>query len=169
MRKISWAVKLQSSQPPLWLAVVNRRVRPPTDTHSGCAVNATVAAGQVESTQSMIRILGLSATLPNYLDVATFLHVNPYIGLFFFDSRFRPVPLGQTFVGVKTTNKVTSLRGPLVCGPAAPREPGGQSTGAVCYSSSRQVLLPPVRSSSSMTWTRSATTRFWSRLRLDIR
>uniref|UniRef100_A0A8B9HHQ3 Activating signal cointegrator 1 complex subunit 3 n=1 Tax=Astyanax mexicanus TaxID=7994 RepID=A0A8B9HHQ3_ASTMX len=61
---------------------------------------------QVESTQSMIRILGLSATLPNYLDVASFLHVNPYIGLFFFDSRFRPVPLGQTFVGVKTTNKV---------------------------------------------------------------
>lgn len=62
---------------------------------------------QVESTQSMIRILGLSATLPNYLDVASFLHVNPYIGLFFFDSRFRPVPLGQTFVGIKTTNKVT--------------------------------------------------------------
>lgn len=54
----------------------------------------------------MIRILGLSATLPNYLDVASFLHVNPYIGLFFFDNRFRPVPLGQTFVGIKSTNKV---------------------------------------------------------------
>ncbi|KAK5922855.1 hypothetical protein CgunFtcFv8_020084 [Champsocephalus gunnari] len=64
---------------------------------------------QVESTQSMIRILGLSATLPNYLDVASFLHVNPYIGLFFFDSRFRPVPLGQTFVGVKATNKIQQL------------------------------------------------------------
>ncbi|XP_076593233.1 activating signal cointegrator 1 complex subunit 3 isoform X1 [Chaetodon auriga] len=64
---------------------------------------------QVESTQSMIRILGLSATLPNYLDVAAFLHVNPYIGLFFFDSRFRPVPLGQTFVGIKSTNKIQQL------------------------------------------------------------
>ncbi|XP_057689624.1 activating signal cointegrator 1 complex subunit 3 [Corythoichthys intestinalis] len=64
---------------------------------------------QVESTQSMIRILGLSATLPNYLDVATFLHVNPYIGLFFFDGRFRPVPLGQTFVGIKTTNKIQQI------------------------------------------------------------
>nr|XP_014343473.1 PREDICTED: activating signal cointegrator 1 complex subunit 3 [Latimeria chalumnae] len=64
---------------------------------------------QVESTQSMIRILGLSATLPNYLDVATFLHVNPYIGLFYFDGRFRPVPLGQTFVGIKTNNKVQQL------------------------------------------------------------
>ncbi|KAG8582325.1 hypothetical protein GDO81_008011, partial [Engystomops pustulosus] len=60
---------------------------------------------QVESTQSMIRILGLSATLPNYLDVATFLHVNPFIGLFFFDGRFRPVPLGQTFIGIKSNNK----------------------------------------------------------------
>uniref|UniRef100_A0A3B4YF91 Activating signal cointegrator 1 complex subunit 3 n=1 Tax=Seriola lalandi dorsalis TaxID=1841481 RepID=A0A3B4YF91_SERLL len=64
---------------------------------------------QVESTQSMIRILGLSATLPNYLDVASFLHVNPYIGLFFFDSRFRPVPLGQTFVGIKSTNKIQQI------------------------------------------------------------
>ncbi|XP_056902456.1 activating signal cointegrator 1 complex subunit 3 isoform X2 [Takifugu flavidus] len=64
---------------------------------------------QVESTQSMIRILGLSATLPNYLDVASFLHVNPYIGLFFFDSRFRPVPLGQTFVGIKSTSKIQQL------------------------------------------------------------
>ncbi|XP_039603796.1 activating signal cointegrator 1 complex subunit 3 [Polypterus senegalus] len=64
---------------------------------------------QVESSQSMIRILGLSATLPNYLDVATFLHVNPFIGLFYFDSRFRPVPLCQTFVGIKTTNKVQHL------------------------------------------------------------
>ncbi|XP_055115760.2 activating signal cointegrator 1 complex subunit 3 isoform X3 [Symphalangus syndactylus] len=64
---------------------------------------------QVESTQSMIRILGLSATLPNYLDVATFLHVNPYIGLFFFDGRFRPVPLGQTFLGIKCANKMQQL------------------------------------------------------------
>ncbi|XP_021060227.1 activating signal cointegrator 1 complex subunit 3 isoform X1 [Mus pahari] len=64
---------------------------------------------QVESTQSMIRILGLSATLPNYLDVATFLHVNPYIGLFYFDGRFRPVPLGQTFLGIKSTNKMQQL------------------------------------------------------------
>ena len=55
---------------------------------------------QVESSQNMIRILGLSATLPNYTDVATFLHVNPYTGLFSFDGRFRPVPLAQTFIGM---------------------------------------------------------------------
>ncbi|KAI9141161.1 Sec63 Brl domain-containing protein [Paraphysoderma sedebokerense] len=56
---------------------------------------------QVETSQSMIRIVGLSATLPNYIDVAGFLRVNPYQGLFFFDSGFRPIPLGQHFVGVK--------------------------------------------------------------------
>lgn len=49
----------------------------------------------------MIRIIGLSATLPNYKDVATFLRVNLQTGLFFFDSRFRPVPLSQCFIGVK--------------------------------------------------------------------
>nr|CAB3223427.1 activating signal cointegrator 1 complex subunit 3 [Phallusia mammillata] len=56
---------------------------------------------QVETQQTMIRIVGLSATLPNYIDVARFLRVNPHKGLFFFDGRFRPVPLQQTFVGVK--------------------------------------------------------------------
>lgn len=56
---------------------------------------------QVESTQSLIRIVGLSATLPNYIDVADFLKVNRYAGLFFFDASFRPVPLEQHFIGVK--------------------------------------------------------------------
>ena len=56
---------------------------------------------QVESTQSLIRIVGLSATLPNYIDVADFLKVNRMAGLFFFDQSFRPVPLEQHFAGVK--------------------------------------------------------------------
>lgn len=58
----------------------------------------------------MIRIVGLSATLPNYLDVAHFLRVNPYEGLFFFDGRFRPVPLSQSFIGVKTPNRIKQLK-----------------------------------------------------------
>lgn len=65
---------------------------------------------QVESSQKLIRIVGLSATLPNYLDVAQFLRVNPEKGLFFFDGRFRPVPLSQVFVGVKASNKLQQLR-----------------------------------------------------------
>ncbi|RDB22853.1 putative helicase mug81 [Hypsizygus marmoreus] len=56
---------------------------------------------QVESSQSMIRIVGLSATLPNYMDVAEFLCVSRYKGLFYFDSSFRPVPLEQHFLGIK--------------------------------------------------------------------
>ncbi|KAJ3862945.1 Sec63-domain-containing protein [Lentinula novae-zelandiae] len=56
---------------------------------------------QVESTQSMIRIVGLSATLPNYVDVADFLSVSRQKGLFYFDSSFRPVPLEQHFLGIK--------------------------------------------------------------------
>ncbi|XP_031846390.1 activating signal cointegrator 1 complex subunit obelus isoform X2 [Nomia melanderi] len=71
----------------------------------GPVVEALVARTlrQVESSQSMIRIVGLSATLPNYLDVARFLRVSPDVGLFYFDHRFRPVPLSQTFIGVKAT------------------------------------------------------------------
>jgi replicative superfamily II helicase len=59
----------------------------------------------VETTQSMIRIVGLSATLPNYVDVAEFLRVNLMKGMFFFDDGFRPVPLGQTFIGVKGSSR----------------------------------------------------------------
>ncbi|CAI2335169.1 unnamed protein product [Caenorhabditis sp. 36 PRJEB53466] len=58
---------------------------------------------QVEMSQSGIRIVGLSATLPNFIDAARFLRVNPYKGLFFFDGRFRPVPLTQKFIGTRKT------------------------------------------------------------------
>ena len=57
----------------------------------------------------VIRVVGLSATLPNYTDVAAFLRVNPYIGLYFFDGRFRPVPLTQTFIGVKQVNTLIMM------------------------------------------------------------
>ena len=56
---------------------------------------------QVEQTQCMIRIVALSATLPNYRDVAVFLKVNEETGLFFFGPEYRPVPLSQNFVGIK--------------------------------------------------------------------
>lgn len=56
----------------------------------------------VQSWTTHTRIIGLSATLPNYQDVATFLHVAPDTGLFFYDSTHRPCPLQQCFVGVTT-------------------------------------------------------------------
>lgn len=56
---------------------------------------------QVESSQSMIRIVGLSATLPNFMDVADFLGVNRQIGMFYFDQSFRPKPLEQQLIGCR--------------------------------------------------------------------
>ena len=59
----------------------------------------------VESSQRLVRLVGLSATLPNYEDVATFLRVDKKKGLFFFGPEHRPVPLQQTFIGVTSHNR----------------------------------------------------------------
>lgn len=56
---------------------------------------------QVESSQTMIRILGLSATLPNFVDVADFLGVNRQVGMFYFDQSFRPKALEQHLLGCR--------------------------------------------------------------------
>lgn len=74
----------------------------------GPVIEALVARTlrQVVNSQNMIRIVGLSATLPNYLDVAHFLRVNPEVGLFYFDLRYRSVPLTQTFIGIKSTKQI---------------------------------------------------------------
>ena len=56
----------------------------------------------------MIRIVGLSATLPNYRDVASFLGVNAEAGLFYFDASYRPVPLEMQFVGVTDKSMMAS-------------------------------------------------------------
>lgn len=59
---------------------------------------------QVEATAEPIRLVGLSATLPNYADVATFLRVKPEKGLFFFDHSYRPVPLQMQYIGITERN-----------------------------------------------------------------
>jgi pre-mRNA-splicing helicase BRR2 len=59
---------------------------------------------QVETTAEPIRLVGLSATLPNYTDVAAFLRVKPDTGLFFFDHTFRPVPLQMQYIGITERN-----------------------------------------------------------------
>eukprot|EP00457_Paulinella_chromatophora_P000104 gb/GEZN01000104.1/.p1 GENE.gb/GEZN01000104.1/~~gb/GEZN01000104.1/.p1 ORF type:complete len:2168 (+),score=390.44 gb/GEZN01000104.1/:405-6908(+) len=73
---------LHDSRGPVLESVVSRTIR------------------QIESTQELIRLVGLSATLPNYEDVAMFLRVKPNKGLFFFDNSYRPVPLQQQFIGI---------------------------------------------------------------------
>lgn len=54
---------------------------------------------QMEQNHEECRLVGLSATLPNYQDVGTFLRVKPQ-NLFFFDNSFRPVPLEQQYIGI---------------------------------------------------------------------
>lgn len=65
---------------------------------------------QVESTQELTRIVGLSATLPNYEDVALFMKVDPDKGLFVFDSSYRPCPLEQQFVGVSVKKPLQRIQ-----------------------------------------------------------
>ncbi|KDR19736.1 putative U5 small nuclear ribonucleoprotein 200 kDa helicase [Zootermopsis nevadensis] len=54
----------------------------------------------IETTQEDVRLVGLSATLPNYQDVSTFLRIKQETGLFYFDNSFRPVALEQQYIGV---------------------------------------------------------------------
>ena len=63
---------------------------------------------QVESSQSTARLVGLSATLPNYEDVGLFLGCADD-SVFFFGPEYRPVPLKQTFVGVAATKRFEKL------------------------------------------------------------
>ena len=50
----------------------------------GAVIETIVARTQryVESSQKLVRLVGLSATLPNYLDVASFLRVNNSTGVY---------------------------------------------------------------------------------------
>jgi activating signal cointegrator complex subunit 3 len=72
----------------------------------GAVIESVVARHHrlVEARQRQLRIVALSATLPNYHDVASFLQV-PERGLFFFGPEHRPVPLQQTLIGMATKDR----------------------------------------------------------------
>eukprot|EP00747_Dinoflagellata_sp_TGD_P161473 gnl/TRDRNA2_/TRDRNA2_178087_c2_seq1.p1 gnl/TRDRNA2_/TRDRNA2_178087_c2~~gnl/TRDRNA2_/TRDRNA2_178087_c2_seq1.p1 ORF type:complete len:2167 (-),score=-96.49 gnl/TRDRNA2_/TRDRNA2_178087_c2_seq1:381-6881(-) len=55
---------------------------------------------QIETSQKFTRIIGLSATLPNFEEIASFLKVKFDNGLFNFDNTYRPCPLKQRYIGV---------------------------------------------------------------------
>ncbi|KAL2262858.1 hypothetical protein VTK26DRAFT_9245 [Humicola hyalothermophila] len=65
---------------------------------------------RTEQTGEPVRIIGLSATLPNYRDVASFLRVDFEKGMFHFDSSFRPCPLRQEFIGVTDRKAIKQLK-----------------------------------------------------------
>ena len=54
----------------------------------------------MEQTSGYVRLVGLSAKLPIYQDVATSLRVDQSKGLFYFDASCRPCTLQQQFIGV---------------------------------------------------------------------
>jgi pre-mRNA-splicing helicase BRR2 len=65
---------------------------------------------RTEQTGDSVRLVGLSATLPNYRDVASFLRVDPQNGLFHFDATYRPCPLKQEFIGVTDKKAIKQLK-----------------------------------------------------------
>lgn len=65
---------------------------------------------KTEQTGEPVRIVGLSATLPNYKDVASFLRVDMAKGLFHFDGSFRPCPLRQEFIGITERKAIKQLK-----------------------------------------------------------
>ncbi|KAH8657646.1 Sec63 Brl domain-containing protein [Tricladium varicosporioides] len=65
---------------------------------------------KMEQTGDPVRLVGLSATLPNYRDVASFLRVDPTKGLFHFDGSYRPCPLRQEFVGITEKKAIKQLK-----------------------------------------------------------
>ncbi|KAK2069378.1 hypothetical protein P8C59_003964 [Phyllachora maydis] len=65
---------------------------------------------KTEQTGEPVRIVGLSATLPNYRDVASFLRVDQQTGLFHFDGSYRPCPLRQEFIGVGDKKAIKQLK-----------------------------------------------------------
>ncbi|KAI3882646.1 hypothetical protein MKX03_000086 [Papaver bracteatum] len=64
----------------------------------------------IETTKQHIRLVGLSATLPNYEDVALFLRVDLKKGLFHFDSSYRPCPLAQQYIGITVKKPLQRLQ-----------------------------------------------------------
>ncbi|GME81654.1 unnamed protein product [Ambrosiozyma monospora] len=61
-----------------------------------------------ENNGDPVRLVGLSATLPNYKDVAKFLRVDE--GLFYFDASYRPCPLAQQFIGITEKKSIKKMQ-----------------------------------------------------------
>ncbi|KAK6200925.1 RNA helicase-related protein required for pre-mRNA splicing [Scheffersomyces amazonensis] len=63
----------------------------------------------LRNNQLETRLIGLSATLPNYKDVAQFLRVDSTKNLFYFDASYRPCPLEQKFIAIKEKKAIKRL------------------------------------------------------------
>ena len=75
----------------------------------GSVLESIVARILMNDKNEETRIVALSATLPNFKDVANFCNVNLNKGLFYFDSSFRPIPLKQLFIGITEKKGIKKL------------------------------------------------------------
>jgi pre-mRNA-splicing helicase BRR2 len=77
----------------------------------GAVLEAIVARTirKIEKTNENVRLVALSATLPNYEDVGAFLQVDNKIGLFYFDSSYRPIPLEQRYIGITEKKSIKRM------------------------------------------------------------
>ncbi|CCE62007.1 hypothetical protein TPHA_0B03360 [Tetrapisispora phaffii CBS 4417] len=74
----------------------------------GPVIESIVSRSLIDANIKNPRIMAMSATLPNYKDVAKFLRVKePY--LFYFDSTFRPCPLSQQFCGITEKSSIKKI------------------------------------------------------------
>ncbi|KAK6461928.1 RNA helicase-related protein required for pre-mRNA splicing [Scheffersomyces coipomensis] len=69
----------------------------------------SIVSRTIRNVDANTRLIGLSATLPNYQDVAQFLHVDKSNDLFYFDASYRPCPLEQKFIGIKERKAIKRL------------------------------------------------------------
>lgn len=74
---------LHDDRGPILEAIVARTLR----ATEAAVAGGLSASGSGNPSPDSIRLVGLSATLPNYEDVATFLRVDIAKGLFWFDNR----------------------------------------------------------------------------------
>ena len=74
----------------------------------GPVLESIVARSLNNNNFDIPRLVALSATLPNYKDVAKFLRV-PDEFVFYFDSSFRPCPLTQQFCGITEKNSLKKI------------------------------------------------------------
>ena len=77
----------------------------------GAVIETVVARTKryMDTSGHHVRLVALSATMPNYKDIAAFLRVEEH-NLFFFDGRYRPVPLEQSFLGVSAKEPMKRLQ-----------------------------------------------------------
>ena len=72
------------------------------------SIIARVTRQNEQNEEEKTRIVGLSATLPNYKDVAATLRIRGE-GLFYFDQSYRPIPLEQRYLGVTEKKGVRKM------------------------------------------------------------